>query len=113
MKEFKKLSNDAIFKLVLSDKEIMIWFLERILKRKIKNVDIFNGQDGQPITEQSIIELIKQELEKENINVKTKIVDMLIKINNEIFNIEYNNTYDEDTKKRDFAYIYLTYMQTR
>ncbi len=91
----------------------MIWFLERILKRKIKNVDIFNGQDGQPITEQSIIELIKQELEKENINVKTKIVDMLIKINNEIFNIEYNNTYDEDTKKRDFAYIYLTYMQTR
>lgn len=55
MKEFKKLSNDAIFKLVLSDKEIKIWFLERILKRKIKSVDIFNGQDAKPITEQSII----------------------------------------------------------
>lgn len=105
MKEFKKLSNDTIFKLVFSDEEIMIWFLERILKRKIKSVDIFNGQDGQPITEQSIIELIKQELEKENVNVKTKIVDLLVKINNEIFNIEYNNTYDEDTKKRNFAYI--------
>ena len=105
MKEFKKLSNDTIFKLVFSDEEIMIWFLERILKRKIKSVDIFNGQDGQPITEQNIIELIKQELEKENVNVKTKIVDLLVKINNEIFNIEYNNTYDEDTKKRNFAYI--------
>ena len=105
MNEFKKLSNDTIFKLVFSDEEIMIWFLERILKRKIKSVDIFNGQNGQPITERSIIELIKQELEKENVNVKTKIVDLLVKINNEIFNIEYNNTYDEDTKKRNFAYI--------
>ena len=105
MKEFKKLSNDTIFKLVFSDEEIMIWFLERILKKKIKSVDIFNGQDGQPITEQSIIELIRQELEKENVNVKTKIVDLLVKINNEIYNIEYNNTYDEDTKKRNFAYI--------
>ena len=105
MKEFKKLSNDTIFKLVFSDEEIMIWFLERIFRRKIKSVNIFNGQDGQPITEQSIMELIKQELEKENVNVKTKIVDLLVKINNEIFNIEYNNTYDEDTKKRNFAYI--------
>ena len=105
MNEFKKLSNDTIFKLVFSDEEIMIWFLERILKKKIKKVNIFNGQNGQPITERSIIELIKQELEKENVNVKTKIVDLLVKINNEIFNIEYNNTYDEDTKKRNFAYI--------
>ena len=105
MKEFKKLSNDTIFKLVFSDEEIMIWFLERILKKKIKKVNIFNGQNGQPITEQSIIELIKQELKKENVNVKTKIVDLLVKINNEIYNIEYNNTYDEDTKKRNFAYI--------
>ena len=83
MNEFKKLSNDTIFKLVFSDEEIMIWFLERILKKKIKKVNIFNGQNGQPITEQSIIKLIKQELEKENINVKTKIVDLLVKINNE------------------------------
>ena len=28
-KEFKKLSNDTIFKLVFSDEEIMIWFLEK------------------------------------------------------------------------------------
>lgn len=104
-KEFKKLSNDTIFKLVFSDEEIMIWFLEKIFKKKIKNINIFNGQDGQPITEQNIIELIKQELEKENINVKTKIVDLLVKINNDIYNIEYNNTYDKDTKKRNFAYI--------
>jgi predicted transposase/invertase (TIGR01784 family) len=107
--QFKKLSNDTILKLVFSDEKIMIWFLERILKKNIKSINIFNGQDGKPITEDSIIKLIKQELEKESINVKSKIVDLLVKIGNEIYNIEYNNTYNEDVKKRNFAYISNVY----
>jgi len=103
MQEFKKLSNDGMMKLVLSHKDILKLFLERILKRKINKFDIRNGQDNKPINEEKIIELMKQELTKENINIKTKIVDLLVKIDNEIINIEYNNTYDEYTKMRNFA----------
>jgi len=105
MKEFKKLSNDGMMKLVLSHKDILKIFLERILKRKINKLIIRNGQDNKPITQEKIIELMKQELTKTNINVKTKIVDLLIKLENEIINIEYNNTYDEYTKMRNFAYM--------
>ncbi|MGM9849618.1 MAG: Rpn family recombination-promoting nuclease/putative transposase [Bacilli bacterium] len=105
MQEFKKLSNDGMMKLVLSHKDILKLFLERILKRKINKFDIRNGQDNKPINEEKIIELMKQELTKDNINIKTKIVDLLVKIDNEIINIEYNNTYDEYTKMRNFAYM--------
>ena len=64
MQEFKKLSNDGMMKLVLSNKDILKLFLKRILKRKIYKLDIRNGQDNKPITEEKIIKLMKQELTK-------------------------------------------------
>lgn len=105
MSEFKKLSNDGMMKLVLSHKEILKIFLERILNKNIKTLEIRNGQDNKPIAQKKIIELMKQELTKTNINVKTKIVDLLVKLENEIINIEYNNIYDQYTKMRNFAYM--------
>ena len=105
MSEFKKLSNDGMMKLVLSHKEILKIFLERILNKKIRTLEIRNGQDNKPIDEEKIIELMKQELSKENINTKTKIVDLLVRIDNEIINIEYNNIYDQYTKMRNFSYM--------
>ena len=51
MKEFKKLSNDGMMKLVLSHKEILKIFLQKTLNKKINKLEIINGQDNKPITE--------------------------------------------------------------
>ena len=104
-KEFKKLSNDKMSKLILSNKIYMTWFLEKILKRKIINLQIINKLDGKEVNEENIIELLKQELETSNVHVKNKTVDLLIKTPNEIIDFEVNNTFDKNTKKRNFAYM--------
>ena len=78
-KKFKKLSNDKMSKLILSNKTYMTWFLEKILKRKIKNYTIINKIDGTEINEKNIIELLNKELETTNVHTKNKTVDLLVK----------------------------------
>ncbi len=105
MKKFKKLSNDKMSKLILSNKIYMTWFLERFLKRKINNYKIINKMDNKEINEKNIIELLNKELETSNVHVKNKTVDLLVKTENEIIDIEINNTFDKNVKKRNFAYM--------
>ena len=104
-KEFKKLSNDKMSKLILSNKTYMTWFLERFLKRKIKSFQIINKIDGKEINEKNIIELLNKELETTNVHTKNKTVDLLVKTNKEIIDIEINNTFDKNIRKRNFAYM--------
>ena len=105
MKEFKKLSNDKMSKLILSNKTYLTWFLERFLERKIYDYKIINKISNKEINENDVIKLLKQELETSNVHTKNKIVDILIKTPNEIIDFEVNNTFDENTKKRNFAYM--------
>lgn len=104
-KEFKKLSNDKMGKLILSNKTYMTWFLEKFLKRKIKNFQIINKIDGKEINEKNIIELLNKELETTNVHTKNKTVDLLVKTNKEIIDLEINNTFDKNIRKRNFAYM--------
>lgn len=48
-KEFKKLSDDSMFKAVFSDKKYMSWLLERFLGRKIDDYSIINKFDNQEV----------------------------------------------------------------
>lgn len=105
MEEFKKLSNDKMSKLVLSNKKNMNWFLERFLKRKIDDYKIMNKINNKEINENDVIELLKQELQTPNIHTKNKTVDILIKTHNELIDFEINNVFDENIKKRNFAYL--------
>ena len=105
MSEFKKLSNDKMSKLILSNKKYMNWFLERFLERKIENYKIINKIDNKEINESDVIELLKQELETSNVHTKNKTVDLLVKTPNEIIDVEVNNTFDKNTRKRNFAYM--------
>lgn len=100
MAEFKKLSNDKMSKLILSNKKYMSWFLERFLERKIEDYKIINKIDNKEINENDVIELLKQELETTNVHVKNKTVDFLVKAPNEIIDFEVNNTFDENIKKK-------------
>ena len=66
MKEFKKISNDTMFKLLMSNKEILTWFLNRILKTNIKDYYLIDRKNNKEITEEYIIDLIEKELRNEN-----------------------------------------------
>ena len=103
------MSNDVIFKLVFSHHDIVKWFLNRVFGKIFDEIRVINGQNSKPISENMIIELIRQELMKENVCVKTKIVDLLVKVDNCIYNIEFNNKYDDDVKKRNLVYIANVY----
>ena len=105
MQEFKKLSNDRMSKLILSNKKYMSWFLERFLGRKINNYKIINKVNEKEINENDVFELLKQELITPNVHVKNKTVDLLVKTKNELIDIEINNIFDINTKKRNFAYM--------
>lgn len=107
--EFKKLSNDSMFKAVFSDKKYMSWLLERFLGRKIDDYSIINKVDNKEVSNSDVLELIKQELVTRNINVKKKTVDLLVRRNDEIIDLEVNNVFDEDIRKRNFAYLSNVY----
>lgn len=87
MQEFKKLSNDRMSKLILSNKKYMSWFLERFLGRKINNYKIINKVNEKEINENDVFELLKQELITPNVHVKNKTVDLLVKTKNELIDI--------------------------
>lgn len=104
-KEFKKLSNDYMFKLIFANKRFMNYLISKTLNRTLEDFMILNKADNQEITSEEIIELIKQELTSNNIHTKRKTVDLLVKTKNEIIDFEYNNIFDEETRTRNVAYI--------
>ena len=77
--EFKKLSDDSMFKLIFSNKKYTNWFLERFFNKKIDNYKIINKINNQEINSEKVLELLKQELNTNNVHVKKKTVDLLIK----------------------------------
>ena len=103
--DFKKLSNDSMFKLIFSNKKYMSWLLEKFLGKKFDNYSIINKIDNKEINENNIIELLKQELVTSNVHVRKKTVDLLVKRKNEIIDLEVNNIFDVNVKKRNFAYL--------
>ena len=116
-KNFKKLSNDGMAKLVFSHKNISIIFLERILGRKLdKSFSIVNKVNNEEIFPEDVIEFIKQELQNKNVHVKGKTLDLLIKTEYEILDLEINNRFNDEIKRRNYAYmcsIYANYLNHR
>lgn len=91
-------------KILFSDKEILVWFLERILNKKINSIVIKDKKNNKDVDENYIINLVKQELVNNSRYVKSKIVDLLIRTDNEIIDIEYNNYFKEEEKRRNITY---------
>ena len=83
----------------------MSWLLEKFLGKNIDNYSIINKIDNKEVSKEDVIELIKQELVNSNVNIRKKTVDLLVKRDNEIIDLELNNTFDEDIRKRNFAYL--------
>ena len=106
---FKKLSNDSMFKAVFSDKKYMSWLLERFLGRKIDDYSIINKFDNKEVDTKDVLELLKQELVPSSVHVRKKEVDLLVKRENEIIDIEVNNIFDENVRKRNYAYLSNVY----
>ena len=104
-KKFYKIKNDVVFKILFSDKEILVWFLERVLGKEINNISIKDKKNNKDVDYDYIVDLIKQELVSNNRCVKSKIVDLLIKTDNEIIDIEYNNYFGKLEKRRNVAYL--------
>lgn len=90
---------------MFSDKEILVWFLERILNKKINDIQIKDKKNNRDVNESYILDLVKQELLSNSRHVKSKIVDLLIKTDDEIIDIEYNNYFGEEEKRRNVAYL--------
>ena len=104
-KKFYKIKRDVVMKILFSDKEILVWFLERVLNKKINNIIIKDKKNNKDVTENYIFDLIKQELYNNSRHVRSKIVDLLIKTDNEIIDIEYNNSFGLEEKRRNVAYL--------
>ena len=108
MEKFFKLSNDIMFKLILSDSRFMSILLERILG-DIGDISIFNKYDNKHINPIKVKEYLMQEVNNCNIHVKKKNLDLLVKTNDYIIDIEYNSIFDEEVKKRNYAYLSSIY----
>jgi hypothetical protein len=54
-------------------------------------------------------EYLMQEIKNQNIHVKKKNLDLLVKTKDEIIDIEYNNIFDEEIRKRNYAYLSSIY----
>lgn len=109
IRDFKKLSNDSMFKLVFVNKKYMNWLLERFLNKKIDDYKIINKIDNKEVSEENILELLMQELNQGNVHVKKKTVDLLIKKDDDIIDIEVNNIFDKNVRKRNYAYLSSIY----
>ena len=96
-------------KLILSDKKYMDWFLSRFLGESIYDYEIINKFDGCRIDTDRVIELLKQELINSNVHVRTKTVDLLVRRDNMIIDIEINSRFDINVRKRNFAYLSNVY----
>lgn len=102
-KEFYKLKRDTIAKLVLSDKEILAWFLKRILDIDVSKIKVKDRNNGMSITEAYLLNLIDKELTKNTALNKSKIVDMLIETNGYLIDLEFNSKFGEEEKQKVYS----------
>ena len=105
MKPYFKLSNDYMYKLVMSNTRIMSVFLERVLGIFLDDFLIFDKSSNKEINPIVVKEFLMQELNSSNVHVRKKNVDLLVKTKDSIIDLEYNSIFNEETIKRNFAYI--------
>lgn len=89
MKKFYTLKYEIAFiKTIIDDEKLCKYFLSNILEEKIENVKILNAR-----------------LIADKINNRRQTVDILLKIDNKIINIELNTSYNTNVKKRNIFYL--------
>lgn len=95
MKEFYKISKDAMFKSIFCKEEnwnLLERLIEEVINEKVK-----------------IISLSVPELPKDRISVKGKILDVLVKADNREINIEINSETTDYLRRRNASYIFGRY----
>ena len=93
MKKIYTLKNDLVFKnIFLKDYQKLKWLLEGIFKIIGLNIDI------------KINSITNNELYKDRLYIKSKIVDSIINTNYAYINIELNDTFNNTKKIRNFCY---------
>jgi len=96
-KKFYTAKHDAMFKAVFcnpKNEDLLKWLIEKCLNKKI-----------------DILEVKAPQIIKRNIYEKGKTLDVLVKVNNEIVNIELNSGYYDSLHKRNAAYIFSKYTE--
>ena len=89
MKKFYTARYDDVFKnAIVNDKKVFKEFLETALNLKIEDY-----------------KLDPKELEKPNVKLKTKTLDVLVKTKDKTINLEVNNGYYTSLPTRNYAYI--------
>ena len=53
-----------------------------------------------------------QEINNSNVHIKKKMLDLLVETKDAIIDIEYNSVFDEEVRKRNYAYICRVYSNT-
>ena len=97
IKKFYKIKTDGVFKAIFCKKEN-----RDILKRLIEEaID----------KEVEIISLDVPELIKKNIYVKNKTLDVLVKAEDKLINIEINSSMNNNLRKRNASYIFSKYSE--
>lgn len=96
-KKFYNGMNDSMFKAIFcnpKNEELLKWLLEKCLKRKIE-----------------IVRVIPPEIIKPNIYVKGKTLDVLIKTDGELINVEVNSNFYDNLHIRNASYIFSKYSE--
>ena len=97
MKRWYKGYIDAVFKAIFCDKKnehLLKWLIEKCLDKKVE-----------------IIKVMPPEIIKPNIYVKNKTLDVLIKVDKEIINLEINSGYYDGLHERNAGYIFSKYSE--
>lgn len=94
MTKFYTARYDRVFKTIMTNnKKILKALLESILNIKIEEITIMNN-----------------EREIKNVNLKLKIVDLLVKTKKEIIHIELNTNYGKYYHSRNVSYVFDSYV---
>lgn len=96
-KKFYTAKHDAMFKAVFcnpKNEDLLKWLIEKCLNKEV-----------------NILEVKPPQIIKKNIYEKGKTLDVLVKVDNEIVNIELNSGYYDSLHKRNAAYIFSKYTE--
>ena len=96
-KKFYTAKYDAVFKAVFcnpNNRDLLKWIIEKCLNRNIE-----------------IIKVESPEIIKNNIYVKNKTLDVLVKTEKELLNIELNSGYYSSLHRRNAGYIFSKYSE--
>ncbi len=96
-KIFYKTTNDSVFKAIYTapnNRHLLKTLLEKCLKKKIE-----------------IIKVYFPEIFKKNIHIKNKTLDVLVKADDKLINIELNKGYYNLLHRRNAAYIFEKYAE--